>query len=101
MYADFSEQCGTTFHPWEGTINQLGYRAMNEKNLEMAQQYFQMAIDYYPQSSNVYDSMGELWKNKGDKKKAISFYEKSLALDPKNENAKEQIRKMKEPSTKK
>jgi predicted alpha/beta superfamily hydrolase len=96
MYADFSEQCGTTFRPWEGTINQLGYRAMNEKNLEMAQRYFQLAIDYYPQSPNAYDSMGELWMNKGDKKKAIVFYEKSLALDPKNENAKDNIKKMKD-----
>ena len=101
MYEVFSQQTGVTFHPWEGTLNQLGYRAMNEKNLEMAQRYFQLAIDYYPQSSNVYDSMGELWMNKGDKKKAISFYEKSIALDPKNENAKENVRKMKESSGKK
>jgi tetratricopeptide (TPR) repeat protein len=40
--------------------------------------------------------MGEAWMNKGDFKKAIDYYEKSLALNPKNEGAKDNIKKMKE-----
>ncbi len=40
--------------------------------------------------------MGEAWMNKGDSKKAIEYYEKSIKLNPNDENGKEMIRKMKE-----
>jgi tetratricopeptide (TPR) repeat protein len=39
--------------------------------------------------------MGEAWMNKGDYKKAIAYYEKSLALNPNNQNGKDMIKKMK------
>ena len=34
--------------------------------------------------------------DKGDFKKAIEYYEKSLALNPNNQNGKDMIKKMKE-----
>jgi len=100
QYQLFSEKIGGNFIPPEGVINSLGYQAMGGKKYDVALQYFQMNIDYYPQSANVYDSMGELWMKKGDTKKAIDYYEKSLKLNPHNENAKMFIRKMKEESRK-
>ena len=59
-------------------------------------EFFQMNIDMYPKSYNVYDSMGEAWMNKGDYKKAIAYYEKSLELNPGNQNGKDKIKEMKE-----
>ncbi len=50
----------------------------------------------YPQSGNVYDSLGEAYMKGGQKKLAIQNYEKSLHLDPKNQNAVEMIKKLKE-----
>ncbi len=85
----------------EGIINRFGYNAMQQKNLELAQRYFQMNIDAHPESGNVYDSMGELLLNKGDTLNAITNYEKSLQLDPKNENARTVINKILEKRKKK
>lgn len=73
--------------PPEGVVNRLGYAAMGQKNLKLAETYFQMNIDAYPESSNVYDSMGELMLNKGDTVQAVQLYKKSLELDPNNTNA--------------
>jgi cytochrome c-type biogenesis protein CcmH/NrfG len=50
----------------------------------------------YPQSANVYDSMGEAYMIKGNKEEALTNYEKSLKLNPKNKNAEENIKKLKE-----
>jgi tetratricopeptide (TPR) repeat protein len=55
-----------------------------------------ITIDLYPGSSNVWDSMAEALMYAGDYKKAIAYYEKSIAINPKNENGKEMIKKMKE-----
>ena len=96
IFADYSEEMGFKFLPPEETINNIGYRAMNERKYDQALLFFQLAIDYYPHSANVYDSMGELWMNKGDNKKAIGYYEKSLTLNPDNDGAKAFIKKMKE-----
>ncbi len=84
-----------TFRPPENTINRFGYTAMAGNNLDLAIRYFQMNIDLYPGSSNVYDSMGEAWMNKGDYKKAIDYYERSIKINSANENARQQIEKMK------
>jgi len=80
----------------EGIVNRYGYVALGQKNLDLAQQYFQMNIDSYPKSSNVYDSMGELLLNKGDTAQAVKMYEKSLELDSKNDNARNIISKIME-----
>ena len=93
-FEKFSAEANVKFLPQESMINGLGYQAMNNKLYDLSIQYFQMNIDDYPNSANVYDSMGEALMNKGDYKKSIENYQKSLALNPKNENAKNMISKM-------
>jgi cytochrome c-type biogenesis protein CcmH/NrfG len=44
----------------------------------------------------VYDSLGEAYMKAGEKELAIQNYEKSLQLDPKNMNAVEMLKKLKE-----
>ena len=56
---------------------------------------FQRNVQEYPQSENVYDSLGEAYMKAGQKELAIQNYEKSLQLDPKNENAVEMLKKLK------
>jgi cytochrome c-type biogenesis protein CcmH/NrfG len=53
-------------------------------------------VHEYPQSGNVYDSLGEAYMKAGQKELAIQNYEKSLQLEPKNENAIEMLKKLKE-----
>jgi len=45
----------------------------------------------YPESYNAYDSLGEAYMRAGEKDFAIRNYEKSLELNPKNENAKKML----------
>ncbi len=94
-FKKFSTKVGTDFLPPESVINSLGYQAL-QNDTTRAIEFFQMNIDLFPNSFNVYDSMGEAWMAKGDYKKAIGYYEKSLTLNPKNQNGKDKIKIMKE-----
>jgi predicted alpha/beta superfamily hydrolase len=78
----------------EEIVNGFGYTAMVKKDLDLAKKYFQMNLDAYPQSSNAHDSMGALLLNKGDTLDAVKMYEKSLALDSKNDNAKKVLNEL-------
>ncbi len=46
--------------------------------------------------ARVYDSLGEAYMKTGQKELAIQNYEKSLQLDPKNQNAVDMLKKLKE-----
>ena len=46
-------------------------------------------------SSNVYDSLGEAYAAAGKKELAIENYEKSVKMDPKNQNGIERLKKLK------
>ncbi len=95
-FANFSAKMGTSFLPPEDMINTLGYGFLNSFNdTTKALEFFQLNIDLYPFSANVWDSMAETLMYKGDTKKAILYYEKSLALNPDNSNARDMIKKMK------
>jgi uncharacterized protein len=48
--------------------------------MDKAQSFFQLNIDNYPQSFNVFHRMGDVFRAKGDKKNAIEFYTKALAI---------------------
>lgn len=78
--------------PPEFIVNRFGYESMGQKDLQLAERYFQMNLDAYPKSSNAHDSMGELFLNKGDTVHALKMYEKAVELDGTNDNARRIIR---------
>lgn len=82
----------------ESTVNDLGYRLLRQKRSADAIRIFKLNVDLHPQSANTYDSLAEAYMDFGDKTLAIQFYEKSLALDPKNSNAADQLKKLREPA---
>ncbi len=55
-----------------------------------------MNAQVFPKSANVWDSLAEAYMKAGDMKTAKRHYEKSLKLDPKNESARENLKKIKE-----
>ena len=81
----------------EGALNQLGYSLLFSEHEKDAIAVFQKNVQEFPQSSNVYDSLGEAYMKVGEKDLAIANYEKSLQLDPKNQNAVAQLKKLREP----
>lgn len=94
QFDQFSTKTNVKFKPPEDLVNGLGYNLLTTRKYDLAIEFFQMNIDNYPRSANAYDSMGEAWMVKGDTKKAIQYYQKSLELNPKNINAKNMISKM-------
>jgi tetratricopeptide (TPR) repeat protein len=55
---------------------------------------FKFNVELFPESSNVYDSLGEAFMKSGDNKNAIKNYQKSLELNPDNNNAKEMLKNL-------
>jgi CubicO group peptidase (beta-lactamase class C family) len=80
----------------ESTLNMLGYTLLEDGQMQDAIAVFQLNVQEYPQSSVVYDSLGEVYLKTGQKNLAIANYEKSLQLDPKNQNAAEILKTLKE-----
>jgi len=69
---------------------------LDAKQVQDAIGVFQRNVQEYPQSSNVYDSLGEAYMDAGKKELAIANYEKSLQLDPKNQNAVNMLKKLRQ-----
>jgi len=70
----------------EGDFNALGYKLMQEKNLESSLFVFEKTAQLYPDSWNAWDSLGEVSAKAGKKDQAIQSYRKSLELNPKNKS---------------
>ena len=91
-YEGVSERIGIDPQPPESRMNTLGYVLLyRADDVDKAIEFFEQNVSNYPASSNVYDSLGEAYMVRGDKMLAIDNYEKSLVLDPDNENAKRQL----------
>lgn len=81
----------------EELTNSIGYYFLREKNIPAALAVFTQNTKDYPDSFNVWDSLAEALMNNGDKTAAIRYYEKSLVLNPQNQNAVDQLKKLKQP----
>jgi predicted peptidase len=64
--------------------------------MDKALSVFKMNILLNPSSWNVYDSYGEALMRKGDRKEATRMYQKSVALNPRNENGKRMLEELSE-----
>jgi CubicO group peptidase (beta-lactamase class C family) len=78
----------------EGSINQLGYTCMRLKKMAEAIAVFKLNVELYPNSWNVYDSLGEAYMENGEGELAIQSYNKSIELNPDNQNGREMLEKL-------
>ena len=67
-------------------LSQLG-----QGKKEVALEVFKLNTESYPSSFNVWDSLAETYMLLGNKKQAITHYEKSLELNTNNTNASKQL----------
>lgn len=72
----------------EDDINSLGYAFMSNNKEFEAECTFKLNMQLFPLSWNTYDSYAEILLKHGKKKDAIQMYQKSLELNPDNENGK-------------
>jgi tetratricopeptide (TPR) repeat protein len=81
----------------ESELNALGYRLLQQNKPKEAVEILKLNTQAYPKSANAYDSLGEACMVAGEKELAVQNYRKSLALDPKNANAAEMLKKLEAP----
>lgn len=70
-----------------GGLNTTAYNMAGTGLTDDALTILLTAAELYPQEANLYDSIGEFYANKGMKDKAIEYYQKALATNPKYPNA--------------
>lgn len=73
----------------------MGYTLLRLKKVDDAIELFKQNTADFPDSANAWDSLAEAYLTKGEKELAIKYYEKSLELNPKNDGAIEQLKKLK------
>lgn len=95
-YREMKSAPRNKFYFDENEMNRLGYRLIGEKKITEAIEVFKMNVELYPDSWNVYDSLGEGYMNDGQTQLAIEYYEKSLELNPENENGRSMLKKLME-----
>ena len=69
------------------TLNAVGYAMLEAGEDHAALTVFAANTDLFPDSALAFDSLAEAHMKAGHTDQAIEFYEKSLALDPRNRNA--------------
>jgi CubicO group peptidase (beta-lactamase class C family) len=80
----------------ENMVNNFGYGLLQSKKPEQALKIFALNTRVFPEAWNTWDSLAEAHMILGDDAEAIRFYEKSIALNEDNTNAKERIAKIKQ-----
>lgn len=78
----------------ERSLKMFGYALLGEAKTAEAVEIFRLNAEQFPESADVWDSLGEGYLAAGDTERAIESYEKSLELDPDNQNAEEKLREI-------
>lgn len=73
-------------------VNQAGYHLLYQiKDANRAIELFKINVSNFPNWYHAHDSLGEAYMVKGETSTAIAYYERSLELNPANQNAKKQL----------
>ena len=64
----------------------MGYRAINQKKMDLAIKFFLHNVKLYPESANVYDSLGEGYEAAGNLESAKKYYEIAIKKGTESEN---------------
>jgi len=78
----------------ESELNNLGYKLMRSGAVLSSVKLFQLYVSEFPNSGNTYDSLGEAYFMARKYEISKKQYEKSLELNPNNDNAKDMLSKI-------
>jgi predicted alpha/beta superfamily hydrolase len=82
-FSKLSERLGYKVCPREDLINFFGYQFLYaHPDLEKSLFYFSYNTENFPLSSSAWRGLAEAYQVKGDKTKAVSYYQKALEIDP-------------------
>ena len=91
FYRDWKSSPATASLFTEIEVNALGYGLLNGGDLDGALALFELNAESYPNSFNVWDSWAEALARAGRVDDAIRYYERSLELNPGNDNARQKL----------
>lgn len=83
------------FQVSERSMNAWGSTLFRAGRKKEAMEVFRLGVFAYPQSAPLFESMGDMYKDGGDKQRAITYYRRSLELDPDNPHLIASIEKLK------
>jgi predicted alpha/beta superfamily hydrolase len=92
-FAKVSERLGYRVLPPERMVDQLGQAELG-RDTTKAVEMMRINTELYPGSSHAFFALGGVYAAKGDAGRAKVAYEKALALDPKNQRAREALGKL-------
>jgi CubicO group peptidase (beta-lactamase class C family) len=82
----------------EHEMNELGYQLLfksdNQEYKKLSLEVFKMNTLLFPESANAYDSYAEALMTLGLNEEAVITYKKAIQLNPKNESAKANLKKL-------
>ncbi|MBN2858584.1 MAG: tetratricopeptide repeat protein [Candidatus Delongbacteria bacterium] len=79
----------------EDGLNLLGYKYLMTGKIKEALEIFKINVEEFPDSWNCYDSLAEAYMKSGEKDLAIKNYERSIKMNPNNENGKKMLEELK------
>lgn len=80
-----------------GRVSSTGHALLRTGHSQDAIEIFRMNVRLSPQSADAYSNLGEGYAASGQKDLAVKNYERSLQLDPKNEDARLALAHLKKP----
>jgi len=95
QYQVFKNAILSRYAPDEETLLILGYLLLADKKLEEALGALKLEVLENPQYWNAYDTLAEVYLMMGEKQLAVQNYERSIELNPDNQNAIEHLKKLK------
>ncbi len=81
-------------HLTEDYVNEWGYALLRQGETKKALELFKLNVSLYPNNWNTFDSLAEAYETMGARVLAIQNYQRSLALNPKNTNAVEHLKRL-------
>lgn len=86
---------GKDYHIGLSEMNELGYGLLGRGDTRTAIAVLKVNADKYPESADVWDSLAEAYYKAGNKVEAINDYQRSIDLNPGNENGLRMLEKIK------
>jgi CubicO group peptidase (beta-lactamase class C family) len=94
-YCEARKNRGPSERLTEAQMNRLGYELLySVKRVKDAVEVFKLNVEDFPESSNTYDSLGEAYVVDGNDELAIKNYQRSVELNPKNDNGIQALKKL-------
>ena len=94
-YKDLKNRKSPDFDLGETELNTLGYQLLYaDKRVSDAIAIFKLNAIEHPISSNAFDSLGEAYRQNGERNLAIMSYQTAVILDPTNGHAAAMLKEM-------